>query len=185
MKALEQHLVEKYEGKFTIEQMVEAGIPKLFLKIEAVKKEIERLEAERKKAVQPWKTEKDPAKKEKILSILKDLTTKINARQKNLLQLLAKEDEYVSNLSANAELDTKMFEDIDLGHQDDEPGMLRADLSVIERYAEELGDIMKELEDGGKEIDLPHWWQSKIIKAKDYIVAAKHYLRAELEKGKE
>jgi hypothetical protein len=62
--------------------------------------------------------------------------------------------------------------------------MLRADLSVIERYADELGEMMEEFEQSGKEIDFPHWWQAKIIKAKDYLVSAKHYLRAELEKGK-
>jgi len=185
MKLLEKHLVEKYEGRFTIEQLVEARIPKLFLKIEAVKKEIAKLEAERKQAVQPWKTEKDPKKKEQILSKLKDLTKKINAKQKNLVQMLDMEDKYISQMSADVELDTKMFEDEDLGHQDDEPGMLRADLSVIERYADELGDIMKQFEESGKEIDLPHWWQAKIIKAKDYLVGAKHYLRAELEKDNE
>jgi hypothetical protein len=182
MKLIEEHLVEKYEGKFTIEQLVNEGIPKLFLKIEAVKKEIAKLEADRKKAVQPYKTEKDPKKKEKILSVLKDLTKKINARQKNLSQLMDMEDKYISQMSADTELDTSVFEDTDLGHQDNEPGMLRADLSIIERYAEELGEMMKEFDEMNTEIDLPHWWQTKIIKAKDYIVGAKHYLRAELEK---
>ena len=185
MKTLEEHLVEKYEGMFTIEQLVNEGIPKLFLKIEAVKKEIARLEAERKQAVQPWKTETDPKKKEKILNVLRDLTKKINKLQKNLAQLLDMEERYIAQMSADQELDTSVYEDIDLGHQDDEPGMLRADLSVIERYADELGDLMKQFEESGKEIDLPHWWQSKIIKAKDYLVGAKHYLRAELEKGNE
>lgn len=182
MKLIEEHLVEKYEGKFTIEQLVNEGIPKLFLKIEAVKKEIAKLEADRKKAVQPYKTEKDPKKKERILNVLKDLTKKINARQKNLSQLMDMEDKYISQMSADAELDTSVFEDTDLGHQDNEPGMLRADLSIIERYAEELGEMMKEFDEMNTEIDLPHWWQTKIIKAKDYIVGAKHYLRAELEK---
>lgn len=185
MKTLEEHLVEKYEGMFTIEQLVNEGIPKLFLKIEAVKKEIARLEAERKQAVQPYKTETDPKKKEKILNVLRDLTKKINKLQKNLAQLLDMEERYIAQMSADQELDTSVYEDIDLGHQDDEPGMLRADLSVIERYADELGEIMKQFEESGKEIDLPHWWQSKIIKAKDYLVGAKHYLRAELEKGNE
>jgi len=180
MKLLEEHLVEKYEGKFTIEQLVNEGIPKLFMKIEAVKKEITKLEADRKKAVVPYNNEKDPAKREKLLNILKDLTKKINARRKNLVQLQDMEDKYVSNLSANAELE--LSEDTDLGHQDDEPGMLRADLSVIERYAEELGELMAEFEASGEEIDFPHWWQAKIIKAKDYIVSAQHYLRAELDK---
>ena len=182
MEKLKKYIVENYDSKFTFAELMSEGIPKLFLKIEAVKKEIAKLEAERKKAVQPWKTEKDPKKKEKILNVLRDLTKKINARQKNLTQLLDMEDKYISQMSADAELDTSVFEDTDLGHQDDEPGMLRADLSVIERYADELGEMMKEFEEMNAEIDLPHWWQAKIIKAKDYLVGAKHYLRAELEK---
>ena len=183
MKTLEEHLVERYNGKVTIEQLVSEGIPKLFLKIEAVKKQIAKLEADRKKAVVTYNTEKDPIKREKLLNILKDLTKKINALRKNLIQMQDMEDKYVASMGVNDELE--ISEDIDLGHQDDEPGMLRADLSVIERYADELGDLVKQFEESGKEIDLPHWWQSKIIKAKDYLVGAKHYLRAELEKEQE
>ena len=186
MEKLKRYIVENYDGQFTWNELVSEGIPKLFLKIEAVKKEIARLEAERKQAVQPWKTEKDPKKKEKILNQLRDLTKKINAKQKNLTQLLDMEDKYISQMAKDTELDSKafdgVFEDTDLGHQDNEPGMLRADLSIIERYAEELGEMMKDFDEMNTEIDLPHWWQTKIIKAKDYIVGAKHYLRAELEK---
>ena len=182
MEKLKKYIVENYDGQFTFEHLMSEGIPKLFLKIEAVKKEIAKLEAERKEAVKPWKTEKDPKKKEKILVKLKDLTKKINARQKNLSQMLDMEDKYISQMSADAELDTKMFEDIDVGHKDNEPGMLRADLSIIERYAEELGEMMRDFDEMEEDIDFPHWWQAKIIKAKDYIVSAKHYLRAELDK---
>ena len=186
MEDLKNILSERYENKYSIETLVMEGIPKLFLKIEAVKKEIARLEAERKKAVKPWKTEKDPKKKEKILDTLRDLTKKINARQKNLTQLLDMEEKYVSQMAADTELDTSvdvmgMYEDVTIGYED-EPSMLRADLSVIERYADELGEMMKEFENSTEKVDFPHWWQAKIIKAKDYIVAAKHYLRAELEK---
>jgi gas vesicle protein len=186
MEKLKKYIVENYEGQFTWNQLVSEGIPKLFLKIEAVKKEIARLEAERREAVKPWKTEKDPKKKEKILNVLRDLTKKIKAKQKNLTQMLDMEEKYISQMAKDTELDAKafdgVFEDTDLGHQDNEPGMLRADLSIIERYAEELGEMMKDFDEMDTEIDLPHWWQTKIIKAKDYIVGAKHYLRAELEK---
>jgi len=186
MEKLKKYIVENYEGQFTWNQLVSEGIPKLFLKIEAVKKEIARLEDERREAVKPWKTEKDPKKKEKILNVLRDLTKKIKAKQKNLTQMLDMEEKYISQMAKDTELDAKAFdgvyEDTDLGHQDNEPGMLRADLSIIERYAEELGEMMKDFDEMDTEIDLPHWWQSKIIKAKDYIVGAKHYLRAELEK---
>ena len=182
MKKLKKYIVENYDGRFTFSQLMSEGIPKLFLKIEAVKKEIAKLEADRKKAVVPYKNEKDESKRKKILNVLKDLTTKIKSKQKNLLQLRDMEDKYVSQMSADAELDTSVFEDTDIGHQDNEPGMLRADLSVIERYADELGEMMKSFEEMDAEIDLPHWWQTKIIKAKDYLVGAKHYLKAELEK---
>lgn len=182
MKKLKKYIVENYNGRFTFSELMSEGVPKLFLKIEAVKKEIAKLEADRKNAVVPYKTEKDESKRKKILNILKDLTTKIKSKQKNLLQLRDMEDKYVSQMSADAELDTSVFEDTDIGHQDNEPGMLRADLSVIERYADELGEMMKSFEEMDAEIDLPHWWQTKIIKAKDYLVGAKHYLKAELEK---
>jgi hypothetical protein len=71
-------------------------------------------------------------------------------------------------------------EDIDLGHQDNEPGMLQADLYRIGKYAMELYKMMDDLEGMG-EVDLPHWWQSKISKAKSMIVSAKHYLDFELK----
>lgn len=182
MKKLKKYIVENYNNEYTFSELMSEGIPKLFLKIEAVKKDIAKLEAERKKAVVPYKNEKDASKREKILNVLKDLTKKIKARQKNLAQLMDMEDKYVSQMKADAELDTSVFEDTDLGHEDNEPGMLRADLSIIERYAEELGEMMKSFEEMDEEIDLPHWWQTKIIKAKDYIIGAKHYLRAELDK---
>jgi len=42
------------------------------------------------------------------------LTKKIKAKQKNLIQLLDMEDKYVSQMKADAELDTSVFEDTDL-----------------------------------------------------------------------
>lgn len=75
---------------------------------------------------------------------------------------------------------SNLTEDTDIGHTDNEPGMLGNDLETIERYAKELREMMKGLEMQG-EVDLPHWWQSKIILAKEYLVKAKHYLRSEME----
>ena len=67
MKKLKKYIVENYDGRFTFSQLMSEGIPKLFLKIEAVKKEIAKLEADRKNAVVPYKTEKDESKRKKIL----------------------------------------------------------------------------------------------------------------------
>jgi hypothetical protein len=71
--------------------------------------------------------------------------------------------------------DEPISEDLDLGHQDDEPHMLKADLYRIGKYAMELYKMVDQFE-GEQEVDFPHWWQSKIIKAKEMLVSAKHYL---------
>ena len=107
-----QQAANFYHEYESVQPIEEGRIPKLFLKIEAVKKEIEKLEAERKQAVQPWKTETDPKKKEKILAKLKDLTKQINAYQKNLVKMLDMEDKYISQMAADAELDAKAFDGI-------------------------------------------------------------------------
>ena len=74
-----------------------------------------------------------------------------------------------------------MQEDLDLGHQDNEPHMLKADLYRIGKYAMELYQMVDEFEAGSEEVDFPHWWQSKIIKSKDALVGAKHYLDFEIK----
>ena len=74
----------------------------------------------------------------------------------------------------------ELDEDLDLGHQDDEPHMLKSDLYRIGKYAMELYKMVDQFE-GEQEVDFPHWWQSKIIKAKDMLVSAKHYLDFELK----
>jgi len=72
-------------------------------------------------------------------------------------------------------------EDIDLGHQDDEPGMLKADVYRIGKYAMELYKMLDKFDKMDNEVDFPHWWQSKITKAKSMIVSAKHYLDFEMK----
>jgi hypothetical protein len=72
-----------------------------------------------------------------------------------------------------------MQEDLDLGHQDNEPHMLKADLYRIGKYAMELYQMVDGFEGEG-EVDFPHWWQSKIVKSKDALVGAKHYLDFEI-----
>lgn len=73
--------------------------------------------------------------------------------------------------------------DIDVGHVDDEPGMLKQSAFEISKYALELYKLLDEYDKTGKEIDFPHWWQSKIVKARDYIGKAKHYLEFETKEG--
>jgi hypothetical protein len=70
-------------------------------------------------------------------------------------------------------------EDLDVGHQDDEPNMLKSDLYRIAKYATELYKMMDKYDDMPVEVDFPHWWQSKVTKAKDMIASAHHYLEGE------
>ena len=72
-------------------------------------------------------------------------------------------------------------EDLDLGHQDNEPHMLKADLYRIGKYAMELYKMVDQFDKMEGEVDFPHWLQAKIIKAKSMLVSAKHYLDFELK----
>jgi len=86
----------------------------------------------------------------------------------------------LENLDMEDDDEDMMQEDLDLGHQDNEPGMLKGDLYKIGKYSMELYQMMDDLEGQG-EVDFPHWWQSKIVTAKNMISGAKHYLDFELK----
>jgi hypothetical protein len=75
------------------------------------------------------------------------------------------------------------MEDLDLGHEDNEPHMIKAELAQIGKYAMELYKMVDQFE-GPQEVDFPAWWQSKITTAKNMISSAKHYLEFELEEPK-
>jgi hypothetical protein len=77
----------------------------------------------------------------------------------------------------------ELDEDLDLGHQDNEPHMIKAELAQIGKYAMELYKMVDQFE-GPQEVDFPAWWQSKITTAKNMISSAKHYLEFELEEPK-
>lgn len=75
--------------------------------------------------------------------------------------------------------DTEAAGDLDVGHQDDEPSMLKNDIYDIATYAAKLYKQLDKYDKSDGEVDFPHWWQSKIIKAREYISSAQHYLEAE------
>ena len=71
-------------------------------------------------------------------------------------------------------------EDIDLGHQDDEPHMIKGELYQIGKYAMELYAMLEEYDEMNQEIDFPAWWQAKITTAKNMMSGVKHYLEFEI-----
>jgi len=75
----------------------------------------------------------------------------------------------------------ELEEDIDLGHVDNEPHMIKAELYRIGKYAMELYSMLEELEEEGGEYDFPAWWQAKITTAMNNMVSSKHYLDFEMK----
>lgn len=70
---------------------------------------------------------------------------------------------------------------IAVGHVDNERGMIGKDLYIIGKHAVMIHKLIKDLPDS----DFPHWWQSKVVKAKEYIEGAYNYLDAELNAPRE
>ena len=83
--------------------------------------------------------------------------------------------------TSKADMKNSLKEDIDLGHEDDEPHMIKGELYQIGKYAMKLYATLEELEETGEEIDFPAWWQSKITTAKNMMSSARHYLDFELK----
>jgi hypothetical protein len=76
--------------------------------------------------------------------------------------------------------DSSLDEDLDLGHEDNEPHMIKAELYRIGKYAMELYQMVDGFEGEG-EVDFPAWWQAKITTSMNNMVGAKHYLDFEIK----
>ena len=81
------------------------------------------------------------------------------------------------------EVESAVNEDLDLGHEDNEPSMIKGDLYQIGKASMNLYKILDQFDDMG-EVDLPSWWQSKIFKAKEAVTGAQEYLEFELKEPK-
>jgi len=69
----------------------------------------------------------------------------------------------------------RLGEDLDVGHQDNEPKMTKSDLARAAKMAVMLYKKVDKY-DTGREVDFPGWWQAKITKAHDYLQSAFNYL---------
>ena len=71
--------------------------------------------------------------------------------------------------------DYPMEEDLDVGHVDDEPGMLKSELARAGKMIQMLYRAIDKY-DGKGEVDFPQWWQKKIIQANSMLDSAFDYL---------
>ena len=85
-------------------------------------------------------------------------------------RMLNKIDNAIEKLGGNP-----MSEDLDVGHQDDEPGMLKAELARAGQMVQMLYRAVDKY-DGQGEVDFPQWWQKKIIQANAMLDSAFDYI---------
>ena len=85
-------------------------------------------------------------------------------------RMLNKIDNAIEKLGGNP-----MSEDLDIGHQDDEPGMLKAELARAGQMVQMLYRAVDKY-DGQGEVDFPQWWQKKIIQANAMLDSAFDYI---------
>ena len=95
-----------------------------------------------------------------------------------LINVLQSTEDKFSDVSRKMGVISTIDEDLDVGHQDDEPGMLKSDVYRIAKMASMLYQQLNSYDNMG-EVDFPHWWQAKIIKAYDYLQSAYGYLDGE------
>jgi hypothetical protein len=133
-----------------------------------------------KQSVEKNNTEMDQKLKEAVKSTLskyksasfsKEYDDQFSDKRKNLPDALQK-----SILKKQG----KLGEDLDIGHEDNEPHMVKAELYQIGKYAMDLYKMMGQFE-GDQEVDFPAWLQSKITTAKNMMSGVKHYLEFELK----
>lgn len=73
---------------------------------------------------------------------------------------------------------------LSVGHIDDEAGMLKQTVYDVVKYGADLYKRLEAYEAMNTHIDFPHWWQAKIVKARDYISMASHYLEFESQEDR-
>ena len=115
---------------------------------------------------------------DKLKSYLKELTDEGIIHREVYNNILSLVKQIIISTKPQSE---DLNEDIDLGHEDNEPHMIKGELYRIGKYAMELYAMAEELEETGQEIDFPSWWQSMITDASIKMVKAKHYLDFELK----
>ena len=80
--------------------------------------------------------------------------------------------------------DDELDEDLDVGHQDDEPNMLKKKMYRTAKMAAMIYKELDKFDQFPNEVDFPNWWQAKLIKANDYLNSAFDYLDGEQQTAK-
>ena len=174
--------MDKLNEKFSSTSMY-----KLAKEMKKVEEKLEKLKKERKSKfageyAKRINSETDETKRKKLIEPVKKITKEINLLQNKLADLQDKEVE-ILDMVAGETKDQELYiegEDVEIGHTDDEAGMLKNTVYQMAEYSLELYKMLDYLEKQYQETDFPHWWQAKLVKAREYVGAAKHYLESEI-----
>lgn len=74
------------------------------------------------------------------------------------------------------DVEAGVLEKIAIGHMDNEPGMMKQAAHEIIEYGQKLYDLFELHDSLDQQVDYPHWFQSLVIRGRDYIGKAGHYL---------
>jgi hypothetical protein len=133
------------------------------------------------KIAQKIAEKKMDSSKDKLREIVKNALTGTNEELKGGQKKLdVNKDRKISGDDFAMLRKGKVGEDLDLGHEDNEPHIIKGELYRIGKYAMELYQMVDQFEGKG-EVDFPAWWQAKITTAKNMVSSAKHYLEFELK----
>lgn len=102
----------------------------------------------------------------------------LEPEEKYILKYITKKNISISSQPGGPDF-SALKEDLDIGHQDDEPAMLKKDVYRIAKMASMLYKQLHQYDEIPGKVDFPHWWQAKIIKAYDYLQSAYGYLDGE------
>jgi hypothetical protein len=156
--------------------------------IKKVEREIDKLKMERKRKyageyARKLNRETNPQKKEELIKPVREITKKINDLQKQLSVLQQKELDYIDKV-AKTGYDQELYidegKDVEIGHTDDEPEMIKDTVYQMAEYSIKLYKMVDYLEKKYPEVDFPHWWQAKIVKAREYVGTTAHYLESKV-----
>lgn len=95
-------------------------------------------------------------------------------KQKGILSM----EDYKS-IIPEPQADTSLKEDLDIGHQDDEPYMLKKELARAAKMIQMLYQKLDNYDNMGGEVDFPQWWQKKVLQANAMLDSAFDYLDGE------
>jgi hypothetical protein len=102
-----------------------------------------------------------------------------NKKDKMRLSKAKQVQNKIDGLELKKKKEREKNEDLDIGHEDNEPDMLKKTSLEIMEYGKKLYDKLDYYDDMNNEVDFPTWWQAKLIISKEYLQKAYHYLDSE------